>query len=164
MSMRRWLFSLIYMEIVVILASVIVMFMLMGCVTQYVPVPEYHYENHHSTDTVRFIDSVLKERNTIIREAGDMDSALLAELGIRLKNGERAILVLRKELERVLSQHNEKAHDTVIKVDSVRVPYPVERRATKWEQFRQNIFGALIAFLVIVMVYAIFRIRSHLKG
>ena len=154
----------VYMYIVGTLMVLACMFLVMGCATQYVPVPEYHYENHHSTDTMRYIDSVLKERNTIIREAGDMDSALLAELGIRLKNGERAILVLRKELERVLSQHNEKAHDTVIKVDSVRVPYPVERRATKWEHFKQNIAGALIAFLVIVMVYAIFRIRSHLKG
>ena len=164
MSMKRWLYSITYMVVVALVVGVMVMLTLASCATQYVPVPEYHYENHHSTDTVRYIDSVLKERNTIIREVGDMDSALLAELGIKLKNDERAILVLRKELERVLSQQSEKVHDTVIKVDSVRVPYPVERRATKWEQFRQNIFGALIAFLVIVMVYAIFRIRSHLKG
>ncbi len=162
--MKRWLYSITYMVVVALVVGVMVMLTLASCATQYVPVPEYHYENHHSTDTVRYIDSVLKERNTIIREVGDMDSALLAELGIKLKNDERAILVLRKELERVLSQQSEKVHDTVIKVDSVRVPYPVERRATKWEQFRQNIFGALIAFLVIVMVYAIFRIRSHLKG
>lgn len=162
--MKRWLYSITYMVVVALVVCVMVMLTLTSCATQYVPVPEYHYENHHSTDTVRYIDSVLKERNTIIREVGDMDSALLAELGIKLKNDERAILVLRKELERVLSQQSEKVHDTVIKVDSVRVPYPVERRATKLEQFKQNIAGALIAFLVIVMVYAIFRIRSHLKG
>ena len=162
--MKRWLYSITYMVVVALVVCVMVMLTLTGCATQYVPVPEYHYENHYSTDTVRYIDSVLKERNTIIREVGDMDSALLAELGIKIKNDERAILVLRKELERVLSQQSEKVHDTVIKVDSVRVPYPVERRATKLEQFKQNIAGALIAFLVIVMVYAIFRIRSHLKG
>lgn len=114
-----------------------------GCAPRVVTVPEYHYERHNTTDTVMMHDSILRERNTIIREA---DSAMLSELGIRLQQGERAILVLRKELERALSQQKEITHDTIIKTDSIRVPYPVEKKLTKWQQLKIGA-GEIILFV-----------------
>lgn len=114
-----------------------------GCAPRVVTVPEYHYERHNTTDTVMLHDSILRERNTIIREA---DSAMLSELGIRLQQGERAILVLRKELERALSQQKEITHDTIIKTDSIRVPYPVEKKLTKWQQLKIGA-GEIILFV-----------------
>ena len=122
-------------------------FLIMGCSPRYVTVPEYHYENIHTVDTFLQRDSILKENNTIIREA---DSAMLSELGIRLKDGERAILVLRKELERVFNQQREVVRDTVIKVDSIRVPYPVEKKLTKWQTFQIKV-GSIVLFLVVAV-------------
>lgn len=122
----------------------------MGCAPRVVTVPEYHYERHNTTDTVMLHDSILRERNTIIREA---DSAILSELGIRLQQGERAILVLRKELERALSQQKEITHDTIIKTDSIRVPYPVEKKLTKWQQLK---IGAAEIILLVFCLIAVF--------
>lgn len=122
----------------------------MGCAPRVVTVPEYHYERHNTTDTVMLHDSILRERNTIIREA---DSAMLSELGIRLQQGERAILVLRKELEWALSQQKKITHDTIIKTDSIRVPYPVEKKLTKWQQLK---IGAGEIILLVSCVIAVF--------
>ena len=129
-----------------------------GCAPRVVTVPEYHYERHNTTDTVMLHDSILRERNTIIREA---DSAMLSELGIRLQQGERAILVLRKELERALSQQKEIMHDTIIKTDSIRVPYPVEKKLTKWQQLKIGA-GEIILFvscLIAVFLWLRFLVR-----
>lgn len=124
--------------------------LLFGCSPKYITVPEYHYERYHTIDTITRTDSVTKEKVTVIREA---DSTMLAELGIRLQNGERAILVLRKELERALSQKQEIKHDTVVKTDSVRVPYPVERDLTQWESIKMEAGGYIIAILFVALIY-----------
>lgn len=123
--------------------------LLFGCSPKVITVPEYHYERHNTTDTIMMRDSILRERNTIIREA---DSSMLADLGIRLQQGERAILVLRKELERALSQQKEVVHDTIVKVDSIRVPYPVEKQLTKWQQFNQDVASWLFAIIVALVI------------
>lgn len=140
---------------IIVLASLLIC---VGCAPRVVTVPEYHYERHNTTDTVMMHDSILRERNTIIREA---DSTMLSELGIRLQQGERAILVLRKELERALSQQKEITHDTIIKTDSIRVPYPVEKKLTKWQQLKIGA-GEIILFvscLIAVFLWLRFLVR-----
>lgn len=131
--------------------------LLFGCSPKVITVPEYHYERHNTTDTIMMRDSILRERNTIIREA---DSSMLADLGIRLQQGERAILVLRKYLERSLYQHREVVHDTIVKVDSIRVAYPVEKQLTKWEKLKMDAGGWVFAVLVVLLVYLLFRIKK----
>lgn len=45
-------------------------------------------------------------------------------------------------------------HDTVYmsKTDSIQVPYPIERKLTRWEQFRLNIGGwAMVGFIVMLL-------------
>lgn len=53
---------------------------------------------------------------------------------------------------------------SVLRSDSVRVPYPVERRLTKWEQVRLNVGGWAIALVVITILvvvgWAIYKIRK----
>ena len=57
-------------------------------------------------------------------------------------------------------------YDTVaiLRSDTVRVPYPVERRLTKWEQVRLNVGGWVIALVVITILvvvgWAIYKIRK----
>ena len=140
--MRSWKFIRWYL---VGFICLVLMVFCTGCAQRVVTVPEYHYESHNTTDTVMLHDSILRENNTIIREA---DSTMLSELGIRLKQGERAILVLRKELERALSQQKEVTHDTVIKTDSIRVPYPVEKPLSLWQKFTQGIGFNLLLGIV----------------
>lgn len=133
----------------IIACALFCVFMYSGCSPRYVTVPEYHYESHHTHDTISKVDSVWRERNTVIREA---DSTMLADLGIRLKQGERAILVLRNELERAMSQQREAVHDTIEHVDSVRVPYPVEKQLTRWQSLKMEAGGIAFALLIIIVI------------
>ena len=50
--------------------------------------------------------------------------------------------------------------DTVIKTDSVRVPYPIEKKLTKWQQIKLDVGGGALAALgiaLIVLAIMIFR-------
>lgn len=136
-------FDKVLKVLVAIAIGVVVCVVLSSCKTQYVPVPEYHYEHTHSTDTIRQTDSVFNEKETIIRETNKSDSALLARLGIQLQEGQTAILILQRELERIKSEKNEVTHDTVIKTDSINVPYPVEKKLSFWERARYYSLGGV---------------------
>ena len=137
--------------------------LLSGCKSiQYVPVEKVKTEYINRTDTVNKIDTLISEKETIIREA---DSSLVAKLGLQLKANERAILILQRELERQVSKESEHKTDTVIKTDSVQVPYPVERKLTKWEQTKMDAggiaIGVCIVFLIIIIVD--FMVRAYRK-
>lgn len=122
----------------------IVACIIMGsCMTKYVPVETVRTEYKSRTDTVRQCDSIIKEKETVIRETNKSDSALLASLGIQLKEGQRAILVLQKELERIRSEQSEAVHDTIIKNDTIPIPYPVEGKVKPWEKVKLISGGAI---------------------
>ena len=126
--------------------SVCLMVLLSSCKTV---VPEYHYERTNRTDTVWRHDSIVSNTKTIIREA---DSAQLAELGLRLRDGERAILILRQELQRAISMEREAVHDTVAQVDSLYVPIEVEKQLSRWESLKMEAGGYVFALLCVMIV------------
>lgn len=105
-------------------------------VVEQVPVPVHDTVRLVQKDIQVQVDSVIVERETIVREA---DSALLAEYGMKLKDGERTILVLRKELERQKNTAVSKTSDTVYQFKEVPVQVTkyveVERKLTKWQKF-----------------------------
>lgn len=123
-------------------------FGLVGCKTVYVPVESVHEYVHHQTDTIEKTDTVTNTKETIIREASKADSVLLAKYGIRLKENERLLLFLQKELEQEKSKEIEHHTDTVIKVDSVQVPYPVEKKVPFWEKVKTGSVGFVSAIIL----------------
>ena len=133
-----------------------------GCKnTQYVPVETVRTEYLHSTDTVKEKDSTYREKETIIREA---DSAMIDKLGLKLKDNERAILILQKELEKQINSKSESKTDTVIKTDSVQVPYPVEKQLTRWQQvcigYGKLTMGATVLLVIFLIVWIVRRLRK----
>lgn len=108
-------------------------------------VREVHYENDFHTDSVLHTDSVIKEKKTIIREA---DSAMLDELGIKLKQGERAILVLQRELERMRSDKKEVIHDSIVKQDSIPQIVEVEKELS-WFDKKKMQLGELAMYIMV---------------
>lgn len=122
------------LRLLAFILSGLMLFLLFGCKTQYVPVETVSTVYEHHTDTVKQTDSIKTEKETIIREARPEDSLMLAKLGIRLKENERAILVLQKKLEQERSRQSEHVTDTVKENDTIRVPYPVEGKVPKWEK------------------------------
>jgi hypothetical protein len=86
-----------------------------------------------------------------------LDSAEMAKYGIQLKNAERAWLVKSWELERQIEalQRLTAERDTVH--DSIPVPYPVEKRLTKWQQAAIDwghwIMALLVGIIVGLVIY-----------
>ena len=134
----------------------LILLLLSSCKSvQYVPVESHSIEHHYHNDTIKEKDSIISEKNTIIREA---DSAMVASLGLKLKANEKAILILRTELQKAISQKSESKSDTIIRVDSVQVPYPVEKKLTKWEQTKMNAGGValIMCILVVLLIIVVF--------
>lgn len=46
----------------------------------------------------------------------------------------------------------------ISKVDSIQVPYPVEKQLTKWQQFKQDVGGIALALLSIVVLYIVYKL------
>lgn len=145
------------MKKVIILILIIIG--IVGCKSiQYVPVETVKtvYQNH--TDTLLRTDTIQTERETIIREA---DSATLTTLGLQLKANERAILILKRELERQVSKESEHKSDTIIERDTIQVPVPVEKQLTKWQQFKLDFadIALVICVLIIVVISGFFFVK-----
>ena len=127
-SMRAAVYSLVGMVVLLLLA------MLTSCKTRYVTVPEYHKEYINRTDTFLRSDTLFRLDSVVIRQQGD--TTVIEK--IRWQN-------------RFVNVYKVKT-DTIIKTDSVRVPYPVEKKLSKWQQLRLD-FGGW-AMLVLGMLVA----------
>lgn len=114
--------TIIFLLFVTILLGLLALFG--SCTTtKYVPVPETHTEHHWHTDSVFRHDSTHTERQTTIMQ---LDSAQMAEYGIRLNRAERAWLVRTQELERQLSLLMQQSARSDTVRDTVQVVCPVE--------------------------------------
>ena len=110
------------MRILRIIQALLLLTAMGSCTTtKYVPVPEVHEHWHHSTDTIRQTDSIIDRQTTTIRE---VDSATMAQYGIRMKDMQRAWLIETNRLQRELSELRQSHADTIHERDSI--PYPVE--------------------------------------
>lgn len=118
-------------------AAFLMLMMLQGCRTKYVSVPEYHnvYVNKH--DTLTRHDSVYQKEFVDRFVKGDTIFLTKTQVDYRFKN-------IYKTLYR-----------DSIKVDSVRVPYPVERKLNKWESLKMEVGGWAIGVLSVVVFGAI---------
>ena len=122
-----------------------------SCKTEYIPVETSHTEHHWHTDSIKEVDSVIHERHTTIMQ---LDSAAMAQYGIRLKNAERAWLVKSWELERQIEnlQRLTAIRDTAR--DTIQVPYPVEKKLSKWQQTKVDWGGwAMLGVLVVIILF-----------
>lgn len=138
------------------LVLVILMLCFASCKTvKYVPVPEIHTIESHHTDSVHQVDSIIYEKETTIMM---LDSAAMAEYGIKLANAERAWLVKTKELEKKLSRLSKIKADTIHEVDSI--PYPVEVEVIKevkkplswWQKALQRTGGIALGFMLMWII------------
>ncbi|TCO88181.1 hypothetical protein EV202_12764 [Bacteroides heparinolyticus] len=51
--------------------------------------------------------------------------------------------------------------DTVLQTDSVQVPYPVEKKLTKWESIKLDMGGWMFGALIVLLLYILY--RRHIK-
>ena len=136
--------------------TIAMMLMLHGCRTKYVSVPEYHKEYVNRTDSFFHTDTIKEKEWMTIKE---VDSAQLAKLGVQLRNIKNAYLIERNRNRERNNTTLKAKTDTVIKTDSIRVSYPVERKLNKWESLKIEVggwaIGVLSAVLITVIGYAV---------
>ena len=109
----RWLGTAL-----LIIIALTALYVLVGCRTKYVAVPEYHKEYINRTDTFLRSDTLFRLDSVVVRMQGD--TTVIEK--IRWQN-------------RFVNVYKVKT-DTIMKSDSIRVPYPVEKKLSKWQQFR----------------------------
>ena len=115
-------------------AAFIMLMMLQSCRTKYVSVPEYHnvYVNKHDTLTKH-------------------DSIYQKEFVDRYVKGDTIYLTKTKVDYRFRNLYKTKFRDS-LKIDSIRVPYPVERKLNKWESLKMEVGGWAIGGLSAVVI------------
>lgn len=141
---------------------IVVAVALAGCKSgeNVVTVPEIHEHWHHTSDTIRQTDSIIDRQTTIIRE---LDSAAMAQYGIRLQGMQKAWLVENSRLQRELSALRQTKTDTVIERDSVPVPYPVIKEVKKPLTFFEKVLmGTGIGAIVGLLFYCIIFLKKRL--
>lgn len=104
---------------------------LSSCRTQYVPVETVRTE-FKTRDSIRH-DSIYRHDSVFVRV-----------------NGDTVYLYKYKYLYKY--QYIDRT-DTLIKMDSIQVPYPVEKQLTKWQRFKLDFGG--IAMLVMIGIVVI---------
>ena len=139
-----------------IVASLLVCLLLFGCKTKYIPVETIREVYINNTDTFIQHDTTKINVNTILREARPEDSAMIADLGIKLQSNERLLILLQNQLKESSKEKYIHKVDTFIKTDSVEVPIPVERKLSRWEQIKMDygavcIGGTLVAIILLVL-------------
>ena len=108
-----------------------------SCKTKYVTVPEYHKEYINRTDTFLRSDTLYRLDSVVVRMQGD--TTVIEK--IRWQN-------------RFVNVYKVKT-DTIIKTDSIRVPYPVEKKLSKWQQLRMDFGGWAMGGTVVAIVFII---------
>ena len=131
----RWLGTAL-----LIIIALTALYVLVGCRTKYVTVPEYHKEYINRTDTFLRSDTLFRLDSVVVRVQGD--TTVIEK--IRWQN-------------RFVNVYKIKT-DTIIKADSVRVPYPVEKNLSKWQQFRLDFGGWAMGVLALGIVFFFIRL------
>ena len=123
--------------LVFVIASILFVLMLQGCKTKYVSVPEYHNVYVTKHDTLTKHDSVYQKEFVDRFVKGDTVFLTKTKVDYRYKN-------IYKTLYR-----------DSIKTDSVRVPYPVEKKLSRWQGLKMEVGGWAIGVLSVVVLGAI---------
>lgn len=111
----------------ILIASVL----LTGCKTKYVAVPEYHQVFVEKHDTLVHRDSIFEK-----------DSVYIVQNGDTINTYRTKILYRDRWRERVVYRDS-------VRTDSIRVPYPVEKKLTYWQEMWMNV-GKILAFFISV--------------
>ena len=150
-----WLF-------IVMLAAIALGALFSSCrSTQYIPVETIKTEVKEVHDTIKIQDTIKSEKQIVIREADTSEiERLNTEYGLKLDKAQKTILILNKELQQQSHKENEKKQNIVYKEKEVQVPYPVEKKLSKWEQIKIDL-GGWVGFIILsIIVFCVYLARG----
>ena len=113
-----------------------------SCRTQYIPVETVRTE-YRVRDSIRH-DSVYQQDSVYVLVKGDT--------------------VYQYRYKYLYKYQYLNRTDTVIKIDSVQVPYPVEKQLSRWQSIKMELggwaFGLVIAFVLIIIGRIVYRYKN----
>ena len=130
--------------------------------TQYIPVETTITEVKEVHDTIKIQDTIKSEKQIVIREADTSEiERLNTEYGLKLNKAQKTILILNKELQQQSHNQTEVKDSIVYRDKEVQVPYPVERKLTKWQQIKIDFGGWMVGFIILsIIVFCIYLARG----
>lgn len=112
-----------------------------SCRTQYVPVETVRTE-YKTRDSIRF-DSIYNQDSIYVFVKGDT--------------------VYQYRYKYLYKYQYLNRTDTVIKIDSVQVPYPVEKQLSQWQSIKMELggwaFGIIIMFVFVIIGWLVYRTK-----
>lgn len=132
------------------IVMILLLFLLCGCKTQYIPVETIRTEYKTKTDTFIQKDSVHVKDSVFIHSKGDT-------------------VWYEKWHTKYVDRWNKRVVcDTLIKTDSIHVPYPVPAQLSRWQSFccdyGKLMLGGTIMALILITTYLIRIIRKRAGG
>ena len=129
-----------YLWLVMFLAVGFVVCMLCSCKTQYVPVETIREVYVTKTDTFIKKDSVFCHDSVFVHSKGD------------------TVWYEKWHTKYVDRWRDRVSIDTIIKKDSIQVPYPVERELTEWEKIKMDygaiaVGGTVLAVIMVILQF-----------
>ena len=135
--------------------------------TQYIPVETIKTEIKEVHDIVKIQDTIKSEKQIVIREADTSEiERINAEYGFKLDKAQKTILILSKELQQQSHNQTEVKDSIVYRDKEVQVPYPVEKKLSKWEQIKIDLGGWMVGFIILsIIVFCVYLARGKVcKG
>ena len=117
-----------------IIVCLVIAVIMSSCATKIVTVPEIHTEYITKHDSVMMHDSIHVHDSVVIKQSGDT-----------IYCDRWHTLYKDRWRDRVLI-------DSIIKTDSVAVPYPVEKKLTKWQQIKLD-FGEMFILVLVIFCF-----------
>ena len=130
-----------------IIASLLACMLLFSCKTKYIPVETIREVYVAKTDTFIKKDSVFCHDSVFIHAKGD------------------TVWYEKWHTKYIDRWRDRISTDTIIKTDSIQVPYPVERKLSKWQTFCLDygkvMLGCTIVALILLIILLIHWIRRR---
>lgn len=149
--------------------ALLLLFVLCGCrTTKYVPVETVRTE-YRQADTTAIYNSILrllesrKEKESRYDSISDREkvTVVINEQGDTTRHDRERIVYRATARERELEVENKTLRDSIsvlsarlesVRVDSISVPYPVERKLTKWEKVKMDTGGFMLGSVGVLVV------------
>ena len=112
-----------------------------SCRTQYIPIESVKTE-YNVRDSIRY-DSIYQHDSVYLTVKGDT--------------------VYQYKYKYLYKYQYVNKTDTLIKTDSIQVPYPVEKQLSKWQQFKLDLVGIAMLIIIVIVFILLGRTVHRLK-
>lgn len=144
----RWYDAGIWSRLLLLLiCSLMAAFVFSGCKsTKYVPLERAVYRETVKRDTLRWRDSIYVHDSINTLQKGD------------------TVYRDRWHRETILKEVYKTKTDSLVKRDSIPVPYPVERELSRWERFQLKYAVWAMGMLCVVLVWLCYKLYKWIRN